>query len=128
MSEANSYDGFYVVPKDATEEDEDDSMELMFFCFKEDEKFGVPIENNEIGFKYHVAFFKERDDGEMILSDCFEAIFADPVVYAKGLLGSKLFGTFIRKTEKSSDWFDDYLKKVVDSVRMVSMAKSISES
>lgn len=127
MNKANEYDGFYVVPKDV-KEDEEDSIELRFFCFKDEEKFGEPIENTEIGYKYHVAFFKEREDGEMILNDCFEAIFADPVVYAKGLLGSKLFGTFIRKTEKSSDWFDDYLKKVVDSVKMVSMAKSISES
>ena len=125
MSSPDEYDGFYIVPKDG---EETDSMELMFFCFKDDEKFGKPIEQNEMGYKYHVVFFKERDDGEMVLNDCFEAIFSDPVTYAKGLLGSNLFGTFLRKTERSSDWLDDYLRKAVDSVKLASMAKSISES
>ena len=123
--ETEEFDGFYVVPKEG---EEADNMELRFFTFKEDKDYGEPIEHTELGYKYHVAFFKEQEDGEIVLNDCFEAIFADPVTYAKGLLGSKLFGTFIRKTEKSSDWFDDYLKKVVDNVKMINMAKSISES
>ena len=126
MSDAEEFDGFYVLPKEG---EESDNMELRFFAFKDDKSLGKPIDNTELGYMYHVAFFKEREeDGEIVLNDCFEAIFADPVTYAKGLLGSKLFGTFIRKTEKSSDWFDDYLKNVVSSVKLASMAKSISES
>jgi hypothetical protein len=126
MSDMEEFDGFYVVPKEGKEAD---NMELRFFAFKDDKSLGKPIDNTELGYMYHVAFFKEREeDGEIVLNDCFEAIFADPVTYARGLLGSKLFGTFIRKTEKSSDWFDDYLKNVVSSVKLASMAKSISES
>lgn len=126
MNDAEEFDGFYVVPKEG---EEADNMELRFFAFKDEKSLGEPIENTELGYKYHVAFFKENEeDGEIVLNDCFEAIFADPVTYARGLLGSKLYGTFIRKTEKSSDWFDNYLRNVVDSVKLASMAKSISES
>lgn len=122
-AEMEKYDGFYIVPGD-----DEDSMQLRFFNLKEEIELGAPVENTELGYKYHVVFFKQKDDEPIELNDCFEAIFADPVTYAKGLLGSNLYGTFLKKTENSGNWFDDYLKKTVDSVKLINMAKSISES
>lgn len=120
----DKYDGFYIVPGD-----DDDSMQLRFFNLKGEVELGEPIENTTLGNKYHVVLFRQKEAGDEIeLNDCFEAIFADPVTYAKGLLGSNLYGTFLKKTENSADWFDDYLRKTVDSVKLVNMAMSIKES
>lgn len=123
-SKMDKWDGFYIVPGE-----EDDSMQINFFTLKDHFEMGEPVENTELGNKYHVVLFKQAVSGEEIeMNDCFEAIFADPVTYAKGLLGSNLYGTFLKKTENSSDWFDDYLKKTLDSVKLVNMAMSIKES
>ena len=112
-SEMDGYDGFIFLPHD---EDEDE-LEFRFVKYKGD--FGEPIEKTEIGDKYHVAFFKrDRETGEYSFDEKFEAIFADPMVYAKNLAGHNLFGTIMRKQEKSSDWFDDYLTDLTNAIRI----------
>lgn len=119
----DDYDGFYIVPGDDSE-----TMQISFFKFKEEAGLGQPVDNTDLGYKYHVVFFKQEDDDPIEMNDCFEAIFADPVTYAKGLLGSNLYGTFLKKTQNSGNWFDDYLRKTLGSVKLINMAKSISES
>jgi hypothetical protein len=110
------YDGFYIMPGD-----NEDEVEVRYFTFKED--FGDSIENSEMGDKYHVALFKENED-DMEFNDHFEAIFADPSVYATNLAKGNLFGTYVRKTAKSSDWFDNYLKTTLDSVTLLKLSNA----
>ena len=130
MSEVKTtdYDGFYFLPGE-----EDNEYSISFFTFNEG-KGGTPIENTDIGFKYHVAFFKYGQDETVEFNDTFEAIFSDPMTYIEGLVGSSLYGTFVKKTEKSKEWFDNYLSKTLDTVtiqnrkKVMEIAQSIADS
>jgi hypothetical protein len=108
----DGYDGFIFLPHDEQEE----GLEFRFIKYTED--FGDPIENNESGDKYHVAFFKRDETGEFFFDETFEAIFSDPMVYVKNLRGMNLFGTIMRKQEKTSEWFKEYLTDLISSVKM----------
>lgn len=108
----DGYDGFIFLRDD----DDEDALDFRFVKYKD--VFGPPIENNEVGDKYHVAFFKCDEDGEYSFDETFEAIFADPMVYARNLAGLNIFGTIMRKQEKTSEWFKDYLKDLIESVKM----------
>lgn len=125
---ATEYDGFYFLPGE-----EDHEYNISFFTFNEG-KGGTPIENTEIGFKYHVAFFKWNDDESVEFNDTFEAIFSDPMTYIEGLVGSRLYGTFVKKTEKSKEWFENYLTRTLDTVtiqnrdKVMEIAQSIADS
>ena len=66
-----------------------------------------------------MAFFKRGEDGHPEFDDTFEAIFADPAVYVKGLIGANVYGCVLRKTEKSQKWFDEYLNRAKSSVMML---------
>lgn len=127
-TKASDYDGFYFLPGD-----EENEYEISFFTFNPD-KQGTPIENTEVGYKYHVAFFKQIEEDNIEFNDTFEAIFADPLTYIRGLAGSNLYGTFVKKTEKSKEWFDNYLKRTLDTVtiknskKVMEMAQSIADS
>lgn len=121
MSSMKDFDGFYLVPgKDETE------VAFKFFRFTNSHEFGDKIDGTEIGDMYHVAFFRQTDKG-VEFDDNFEAIFADPVVYANGLIGGNIFGTFLKKTEKSYEWWDDYLKSILGRV-MVTKMKAYAEA
>jgi hypothetical protein len=123
------YDGFTIVPSDM-----DGGIKTVFFLLSDESKEGTPIENSELGDKYHVVLFKYNyDTGLLDFNDTFEAIFIDPLYYAKRLL-PYFFATFVRKTDKSVTWFDDYildvyqrvvLKKIEDYKQML---QSISET
>jgi hypothetical protein len=112
-SEMDGYDGFIFLPNG----EDGDGQEFRYIKYKDD--FGPPIEGNEVGAKYHVAFFKRLEDGEFDFDETFEAIFSDPVVYAKGLCGTGTFGTIIRKQEKTSEWFKEYLTDLIFSVKIL---------
>ena len=112
-SEMDGYDGLIFLPSSDTE----DTQEFRYIKYKED--FGAPIEGSEAGDKYHVALFTRGEDGEFDFDDTFEAIFSDPMVYAKGLLGSGTFGTIVRKQEKTTEWFKDYLTDLIYSVKIL---------
>lgn len=114
-TEMEEYDGFLFLPSDQ-EDDETDSMEFRFIKYKQD--FGPAVEGNDIGEKYHVAFFKRDAEGKFHFDEEFEAIFADPMVYAKGFIGHNLFGTMVKKKENTRPWFDEYLTDIKASVIM----------
>lgn len=99
-SETN-FDGFHLTPGE-----NEDEFRFDFFEFTED--MGEFIEGTKLGYMYHVILFKTEDDSVRI-DDIFEAIFADPVVYAKSLPEANIFGTFVKKREKTQAWVDVFL-------------------
>jgi hypothetical protein len=124
MDDSQKYDGFYILPG------EDDGIKLSYFDFQDDFNKGEKIGGNAIGDMYHVIFMKAGDDSLPILDDHFEAIFANPETYVRNLLGADIFGCFVKKTENSYKWVDDYLKRTLARVTMMKMknyAKSLSE-
>jgi hypothetical protein len=102
------YDGFVIVPENTEE------SKIVFFHLNDGAEKGTPIENTELGDKYHVVYFKlnsSKDDIEF--DDTFEAIFVDPVYYAKRLLPS-FYCMIVRKTDKSVAWFEEYLRELLE--------------
>jgi len=125
MDDSAKYDGFYILPGD------DEGLKLSYFDFMDDFDKGEKIGGNDMGDMYHVIFLKAGKDNHPELDDHFEAIFAHPEKYVEGLLGADIFGCFVKKTENSWKWVDDYLKRVLARVTLIKMknyAKSISEN
>ncbi|MFZ9588015.1 MAG: hypothetical protein ACO29U_10485 [Crocinitomicaceae bacterium] len=122
-----NYDGFYFLPPDNAE---DEGLVFQFFSFTGEMSNGSPIENTSVGDKFHIAFFKEGDDGHAVFDDAFEAIFADPVVYIDNLSNSatNLYGCVCRKTDKSEKWFENYLLRTtnaLDPQKIINLLKSV---
>jgi hypothetical protein len=109
----STYDGFHMLPH----ESDDNKIQFRFFKINEDRLQGDTIGRTEIGESYNVLLVKHGEKG-VEMNDTFEAIFADPVVYAEGLIGMDLYGTFVKKTAEAQKWFDDYLKLTNESVTM----------
>jgi hypothetical protein len=119
MQNDQTFDGFWFLPCD------EEGLNLSFFTFKDEYGGGTPIGGNQLGDNYHLAFFKENEEGLPEFDDAFEAILGDPESYIKNLVGAGLYGCVVRKTTKTGKWFDDYLKSVVGSV-IVDNVKSIT--
>ena len=126
MDEMENYDGFYFLPGDDEYE-----LNLAFFKFKEGDFDGQPVDSSALGDMYHIAFFRRDANGDPMFDEEFEAIFADPSVYVKGLVGSELYGCVLRKTDKSTTWWREYLdraQKTCMTNKLINMSKSILES
>jgi hypothetical protein len=126
MPDAKDFDGFYILPHK-----QDDGLRLSFFDFNDDFEKGKKIDHTSLGDMYHVVFLKQGEDGNPEFDDHFEAIFADPEVYVKGLLGANVYGCMVRKTENSYKWVEEYLKKLLGRVminKMKNYAGSIAEN
>ena len=119
MQNDQTFDGFWFLPCD------EEGLNLSFFTFKDEYGGGTPIGGNQIGDNYHLAFFKENEEGLPEFDDAFEAILGDPESYVKNLVGAGLYGCVVRKTTKTGKWFNDYLTSVKDSV-IVDNVKSIT--
>jgi len=117
MSDSEKYDGFTIVP-----DDEDfDNSKIIFFNLDDESKEGTPIDNSPMGDMYHVVLFKAQTETEDFKFDeTFEAIFVDPLVYAKRLLPN-FYSMFIRKTDKSGPWFEDYMKKLLEALLLINL-------
>ena len=123
------YDGFYFLPP---ENENEEGFIFHFFKLKNELSDGNPIDNSKMGDMFHVAFFKRNDFGKPEFDDSFEAIFIDPITYvSKTLMGSEIYGCFCRKTDKSVEWFQDYLNRVAKPVtmsKMIDALRSIAET
>ncbi|MCX8482005.1 MAG: hypothetical protein ORN50_00375, partial [Crocinitomicaceae bacterium] len=111
--------------------EEDDELNLAYFTFQEPYADGKKVGNSEIGDIYHIAFFKKDEEGQPIFDDAFEAILGDPKTYVNNLRGAGLYGCIVRKTDKSVNWFDNYLKDVLGRVminKLSMYASSIANS
>jgi len=126
MPDAKDFDGFYILPHK-----QDDGLRLSYFDFNDDFEKGKRVDGTSLGDMYHVVFLTQGEDGNPELDDHFEAIFADPEVYVKGLLGANVYGCMVRKTENSYKWVEEYLKKLLGRVminKMKNYAGSIAEN
>ena len=124
-SPMSEFDGFFFTPGD-----NDNQIDLSFFRIKSRE-MGQPIESTKMGDMFHVAFFRKGETGHPEFDDEFEAIFADPEVYVKNLIGANVYGTFLRKTEHSGTYWKEYLddaKKKCSIIKLKFLAESIAES
>lgn len=113
MTEAE-YDGFHFLPHPENEGE----FFFQFFSLKKTDgttEGTSPIGSTEVGDLYNVLLMKNTED-ELILDDVFQAIFADPTVYAEGLIGSNLYGTFVRNTDHAKEWWNNY---VTTTIRMI---------
>jgi hypothetical protein len=120
------YDGFYFLPGE-----DEDGINIAYFKFKEGQFEADAVETSPLGDKYHIAFFKRDANGDPMFDDEFEAIFADPSVYIQGLVGAKLYGCVLRKTEKSAEWWKEYLDRAQKTClmnKLVSVSNRILES
>lgn len=122
MDNSSNYDGFYILPGE-----EDGDLRLSYFDFLESFDKGEKVGGSSMGDMYHVIFLKCGDDNLPILDDHFEAIFAHPETYVKNLVGADIYGCMVKKTENSSDWVDDYLKRTLARVTMMKI-KNYAES
>jgi len=126
MPDAKDFDGFYILPHK-----QDDGLRLSYFDFSDDFEKGKRVDGTSLGDMYHVVFLKQGEDGNPEFDDHFEAIFADPEVYVKGLLGANVYGCMVRKTENSWKWVEEYLKRLLGRVminKMKNYAGSIAEN
>jgi hypothetical protein len=110
----STYDGFHLMPH----EKDENKVQFKFFKINEDHLQGDTIGRTDIGETFNVLLFKHGSGG-IELNDTFEAVFADPVVYAKNLIGMDIYGTFVKKTVEAQEWFDDYLKLTIERVTMI---------
>jgi len=125
MADSKEFDGFYILPGD-----KDGDLQLSYFDFVDDFDRGDKIEHTEMGDKYHVIFLRKGQDNVPELEDHFEAIFSHPETYVRNLVGANVYGCFVRKTENSWKWVDDYLKRTLARVTLLKLkyfAKSIAE-
>lgn len=106
------YDGIYFLPCD----DNPDDLIISYFDFKEDMAGAEEIEGSSVGPKYHIAFFKSGDDGIPVFDEAFEAILACPGTYISNLVGAGVYGCVVKKTTKSEKWFEDYLKRTLETL------------
>ena len=116
MTEESS-DGFYILPADDGEEEY--SLKLSYFNFPKNFVKGKKIDGSLIGDMYHVVFFKESEDSLPEIDATFEAIFIDPEEYVKTLIGTHVYGCFVKKTENSHKWFEKYLKKTKENIKFI---------
>ena len=106
----SDFDGIYF-----TTIEDGEKHEYQFF--KLDSKYKEnPVEPTEIGHRWHIALFKDKEDGTFRFDDHFEAVFENPVHYVKNMLSMGLEGCVLRKTENSKEWFDHYLSVMKEHV------------
>lgn len=122
----DEYDGFYFLPGD-----EDGDINLAYFKFKEEGfPIGKPVNDSPLGGTYHIAFFRKDVNGDPMFDDAFEAVFADPSIYVKGLMGAEIYGCVLRKTENSEKWWKQYLTRAQKTCminKLISVANKIVE-
>ncbi len=109
----DEYDGLYFLPG----ENEGD-LTLSFFKFNGEVDYGKPIESSDLGDKFHIAFFKRDGNGHPVFDEHFEAIFVDPATYVKNFVDSNLYGCILRKTEKSQEWWKEYLTNAINACKV----------
>jgi hypothetical protein len=105
ISDLNDCDGFMFIPGE-----EENTQEYRFITLTED--FGE-LEGNNM---YHVVYFKQDEEGKFLFDGTVDAVFGDPILYAKNLCGTNVAATFVKKRKYSGKWVESYLKEVRSNV------------
>jgi len=118
----SEYDGFHMLPVP----EEAGVVQFHYFQIEEnglqkDETIG----KSNIGEAYKVMLLRHDENGVHI-DDVFEAVFADPLVYAKGLVGMNIFGTFVKKTKNGESWFEKFLNGTILNLLTMKAIEGIS--
>ncbi len=119
----SEYDGIWFLPSGNNGND----LMIQYFSFNDEFKNSAKVDSSSVGDTYYISFFRRLENNEPEFDDAFEAIFADPEVYIKNLVGAKLYGCIVRKTEESGKWFEDYLKNIFGHV-MITKLKAYANS
>ena len=119
----DDYDGIWFLPLGDNGKD----LMLQFFSFNEEFNNTSKIDSSSVGDTYFISFFKRSETNDPEFDDAFEAIFSDPEVYVRNLAGAGLYGCIVRKTEKSDEWFHNYLKNIFGHV-MITKLKAYANS
>ena len=110
----DDYDGIMFLPHN------DD--EIQFELLELKENMGKEVGGTNVGLMYHVLLFQHNEEERgMKFIDNFEAIFANPMVYIKGLVGTKIFGLILKKKEKTHLFFDKYVKQVTEQLSEIKL-------
>ena len=117
----SEYDGFHMLPVP----EQANVVQFHYFQIEESGLQGATEGKNDIGEAYNVMLLKHDENGVHI-DDVFEAVFADPLVYAKSLVGMNLFGTFVKKTKDGEGWFEKFLKGTILNLLTMSVIEGIS--
>jgi len=111
----NEYDGIYFLPGEK-------EHELAIHCweFKANTEYAAatPIDGNQMGNMYHIAFFRKDAEGNPTFVEHYEAILGDPEEYLKNLKGTRLYGCVLKKTEKSGKWWEEFLKRALSYITL----------
>jgi len=101
-------DGLAFLPSD----DDDGGTEISYMTFHEPLK--GKIETTISGdIWYHVCFLRyDEETKKLQFDEAFDAIFKDPLEYIKGLMGSNVYGTMVKKRQDSPKWFEKYLHEL----------------
>jgi hypothetical protein len=101
-------DGLTFVP------DNDGGTEIRFMTFHEKLKGEIETSNSGDTW-YHVCFLKYDEENDSFeFDESFDAIFIDPLEYIRGLIGTNVYGTMVKKRQDSSEWFKGYLQNLKD--------------
>lgn len=125
---SHEYDGIYFLPY---EDENEEGLMISYFDFKNEMANGEPIEGSPVGPKYHIAFFKRDEEGYPVFDETFEAILGDPGKYIQNLTGAGVYGCVVKKTTKSSKWFEEYLNKALEHItvrKLIGTLNSILET
>ena len=117
------YDGFHMLPVP----EQAGVVQFHYFQIDESGLQGETIGKNDIGEAYYVMLLKHDENGVRI-DDVFEAVFADPLVYAKGLAGMNIFGTFVKKTEDAGIWFSQFLNGTILKLFMANLKEAVANA
>jgi len=113
------YDGFHFLP----DSQDENSVQFQYFNLETDspEYTNSDFENvTDNGPVYNVVLLKGVGDGSGVeLCDVFEAVFSDPSVYAEGLIGTEIFGTFVRKNKKCESFWNNYLQETLSNIEKI---------
>lgn len=113
------YDGFHFLPHPENEGE----FFFQFFSLKRTDGTSEgtePLCTSSVGDMYNVMLMKDTEK-ELVVVDVFQAIFSDPTVYAEGLVGTDIYGTFVKHTEHAKQWWKDYVtetKELIDKLNM----------
>ncbi len=108
-------------------------FDLLFFHANEDanidyypiqlaEEYRTPkISHSNMGDTYTISYIGINDDMEPYLDYTFDAVLLDPITYVSNCAGAHIQGCIMRKSEKSDQFFQLYIKNPEVLIDMIGL-------